>query len=181
MSITLAGISLTGVTVDVPGTQAIAQLPSVPAGSYQLIASVGKKSSAPFELSIQGGATVGATGATGPAGPAGPQGYPGVMGPEGPTGPTGPAGAAGLSGYHLISITSMGSIAAGSSITLDATCPEGEVALSGGYWNIGGPDIQVTFSAPTSDPRTWRIGFRNTSANLLAPFLWAYATCVKAP
>ena len=69
MTITQAGIPLSSVVVDAGGAQATALVAATIPGTYQLIATAGKKSSAPFEFTIQS-----PSGATGPAGPTGAQG-----------------------------------------------------------------------------------------------------------
>jgi hypothetical protein len=59
-----------------------------------------------------------------PAGPQGPQG------PQGPAGPTGAAGPVGVSGYQTVFTT--GPNDSTSYKTLNASCPSGKRALSGG-------------------------------------------------
>jgi len=102
MTITQAGIPLSSVVVDAGGAQATALVAATIPGTYQLIATAGKKSSAPFEFTIQSpsGATgpAGPTGAQGPVGPTGPQGFEGAVGPTGPAGPIGVTGATGATG-----------------------------------------------------------------------------------
>lgn len=88
-SVALGGITLSGVIVNTIGTQLLADMPSVPSGSYQLHVTSGSNRSASFEVAV---------GAAGPAGPAGPEGPAGPPGPEGPMGPVGADGAPGAPG-----------------------------------------------------------------------------------
>jgi hypothetical protein len=105
----------------------------------------------------------GGTGATGATGPQGPQGEPGPMGPAGPqgmqgipgphgmpgqTGPvgaTGPQGPSGMAGLEWVTVTrSYGPLEYFT--ILDANCPSGKVAFSGGYSKDR--DVEINQSMP---------------------------------
>lgn len=75
-------------------TMIVADLPSLPAGSYLLTVTAGSNTS-PLVLAL------GATGPQGPQGPGGPQGAQGPQGPVGPTGPQGPQGIQGPAGVAI--------------------------------------------------------------------------------
>ena len=81
---------------------------------------------------------VGATGPTGPRGPVGSEGAegePGQQGLRGPQGPQGPVGPRGSSGVATFEVVTGEPVTIGPSTTFPAiaSCPQGQIALSGGY------------------------------------------------
>jgi hypothetical protein len=109
---------------------------------------------------------MGPQGDQGPMGPVGPQGEPGPVGPTGPQGPqglqgpvgaTGPQGPSGLAGLQWVSVTrSYGPLEYFT--TVDATCPSGKVAISGGYSK--NPSAEVSQSAPILNSQNVATGWR---------------------
>lgn len=157
---------------------------------------------------------VGETGPQGPAGPPGPQGEPGEqgvqgeMGPEGqqgepgpqgppgppgqtgPAGPAGPQGPSGLNGIHVVSQTNVKS-AIDAFTTVDARCPSGEIAISGGHefesTDLGGGDvssnIKIRDSRPilaSGVPVGWRVHANRDMTHIYGWTATAYAVCVPA-
>ena len=92
----LSGMPLNFV-VNAAGTQIMAALPSVPAGTYLLHVTRGNAPHMNATFSVAIGA-IGPAGAIGPSGPPGPKGATGDTGAEGPTGAAGPTGATGATG-----------------------------------------------------------------------------------
>ena len=115
----------------------------------------------------------GADGATGPMGPqgepgpmgsAGPQGPQGVPGPQGmpgqpgPVGATGPQGPSGLAGLEWVSVTrNYGAFEYFT--TVDANCPAGKIALSGGF-DKSMSDIHIARSMPILNAANVATGWR---------------------
>ena len=98
---------------------------------------------------------IGPQGEPGPAGPAGPQGLQGIPGPVGATGPQGPSGLAGL---EWVSVTrNYGSFEYFT--TVDANCPAGKVALSGGF-DKSSSDVHIARSMPILDAANVATGWR---------------------
>ena len=96
----------------------------------------------------------GATGAQGPAGAKGDKGDTGATGsagPAGPAGPQGPAGADGLNGSTIITVA--GGTSSGDK-QFTVTCPQGDVALSGGF-DIQGSVTASYRSSSTRRPDRW--------------------------
>ena len=105
----------------------------------------------------------GPAGPQGPAGPTGPAGPAGAQGPQGPAGATGPQGPAGVSGVstHLGNQVDVPrDYGAHTSI---ATCPAGQVALSGGWY--GGRSITIVNSLPDT-PHSWLVNAYNNDYNI---------------
>jgi hypothetical protein len=139
----------------------------------------------------------GPQGAQGPAGPEGlpgasVQGEPGPQGPAGPVGPQGPAGPAGpsgISGAQVVSNTHAKS-AIDVFTTVSVTCPEGKVAVSGGYelesTDIWGEDIsdpiRVRDSRPlisNGTPTGWQVHATRPLSNLYGWSVTVHAVCVQ--
>lgn len=99
----------------------------------------------------------GPQGPAGPTGPPGPQGQPGQQGPQGPQGPAGTVA------------TPQQVFGQGCSLSPNvgcfdvATCPEGTVAISGGYRGSSG--VVIFDSERTQDPRGWEVGGKSSSQN----------------
>jgi hypothetical protein len=98
----LAGLQLTGVTVDALGSRLTAALPvGVAPGSYMVHVSNTADGRRGVQFIVTIGATAGSPGEVGSPGEPGAQGEPGPqgeIGPQGPMGPAGPAGADGAAG-----------------------------------------------------------------------------------
>jgi hypothetical protein len=115
------------------------------------------------EVGQQG--AVGPQGPQGPAGPAGPQGATGAVGPAGAQGATGATGATGAQGpaATLGVSTRLGNVVEvprdfGAHPSI-ATCPTGQVAISGGWY--GGRSITIVNSLPDT-PHSWLVlGYNN--------------------
>jgi Collagen triple helix repeat (20 copies) len=90
-TVTLNGLTLTGVQVDAMGQQLFASMPSLQPGTYKLQV-INKNWLADLDVTIASPVSTGYSSTPGPAGPAGPTGS------EGPTGPTGATGAQGVPG-----------------------------------------------------------------------------------
>lgn len=125
----------------------------------------------------------GQDGARGPVGPQGPQGEQGEAGPQGPAGPAGAAGAPGkdgVSGYVIEGPEARWSNGAG---TTTASCPDGKVALGGGFTvqGIRGGDAVVKTSQPVYVSQTnasgWQVsGVATGEANVKAWVICASVT-----
>lgn len=114
----------------------------------------------------------------------------GMKGPQGEPGPAGKDGAPGLSGVEMVSGTAMklptGVLAP--NVTVNATCPAGKVALSGGatlsrsgaFVVLGSPVVAAGQSAPTGWSSYVTLasgGALPGAANIVAT---AYAICAFA-
>lgn len=124
------------------------------------------------------------SGATGPPGPFGPAGPRGLRGPKGDPGPRGPAGS-GVTGLERIYVERSG-IAAGAKAYVEATCPAGKKALSGGFFqwlgNDDPDDVVVVADYPYSVTRnddSWRVIVVNTGSTV--DVVGVYALCATAP
>jgi hypothetical protein len=73
---------------------------------------------------------------TGPSGPPGPSGPKGSPGPSGPPGPAGSSGASGMVQERKDVSVAFGK-AFGTRVQVDVSCPDGYVAVSGGYGPTG--------------------------------------------
>jgi hypothetical protein len=98
----------------------------------------------------------GDTGATGPTGPKGDTGVTGGVGPPAPPG----SGGSGLSGYQIVTATSDLPIR---DVEAAATCPNGKVAVSGGFaaylvTYVVGPDPTRTVLGKTAVSGLYRQG-----------------------
>jgi hypothetical protein len=99
----------------------------------------------------------GATGATGPVGPTGDTGAVGAKGPTGPTGPTGTFSAAACES-HESALTYLNS----AFTTIEANCPSGLRAVSGGYvgagtWGSNHQCIPISNTMVYTGTYTWRV------------------------
>lgn len=128
----------------------------------------------------------GATGATGLDGNDGADGATGVTGPAGlpgATGATGPTGPAGTGDLTLIEATTpFSSLSPGSGFTLNADCPTGMTAVSGGF--ASGPgNAQAYQSYPVSSDisgtplNRWRVTFYNPSNITQSGNVSTYVLC----
>lgn len=100
----------------------------------------------------------GPAGPTGPQGLRGPMGMPGMPGAPGPVGATGPQGPSGLSGLEWVSATrNYGPLEY--STTIDANCPAGKIALSGGF-DKSASDIAIFRSMPILNDANVATGWR---------------------
>ncbi len=117
----------------------------------------------------------GPAGAQGPQGPAGQNGADGAQGPAGPMGPQGPAG--GVTGYQRVA----GTVSASNSNTktATATCPQGQVVVSGGHAIGGSANTTVTSSRATSDT-TWSVTAAAVTYLGGNFTIQAFAVCVTA-
>jgi hypothetical protein len=147
--------------------------------------------------------TIGPTGPQGIVGSKGLTGAPGPAGPEGDPGPTGPAGLKGPPGVPVlgpvfIAIQSL-DVRAFAEGTIDAECPAGTYALSGGWVTLGtgsgggGADevwarahenhpVDIdppSASNPDKPGRVWRVVFQNIDLDSGTRVLVS-AWCVKA-
>ena len=134
--VTVGGIELSPVIVDVNGTMLSAPMPSLAAGSYALAVWRGPSAtqSAFFIVTVGGQGAPGATGATGPQGPAGAAGAQGAIGPQGPAGANGAAGPAGAQGP--IGLTGAQG-PAGANGAAGAIGPQGPIGLTGAQGPAG--------------------------------------------
>lgn len=105
----------------------------------------------------------GPQGEAGPMGPAGPQGTQGAPGPQGmpgqpgPVGATGPQGPSGMAGLEWVKVTrSYGPLEYFT--FLDANCPAGKIALSGGYSKDR--DVEINQSMPILNDAGAATGWR---------------------
>ncbi|WP_328298641.1 collagen-like protein [Streptomyces sp. NBC_00435] len=139
-------------------------------------------------------------GATGPRGPAGPRGKAGPTGPRGPrgvtgapgtpgtpgvTGATGPQGVpgtpgapgvGGVTGWQVITEQFEVEARAGTQ-AFTVACPEGKLAVGGGYYLFDNPSLDVIRDSPLdSDSRSWLVSVVNRAA---AGRMNVYATCVN--
>lgn len=101
----------------------------------------------------------------------------GATGPTGPTGPKGPTGPAGIT--NTVVVKTDGSVAAGATSTVTATCPSGDHVTGGGY---GGASSMVIVEAqspvtPTGQttPDAWAVQAMNGTG--AAATVSAYAVC----
>ena len=161
--------------------------PSGPAGATGPVGATGASGpTGPTGTTGETGATgpVGPSGASGPVGPIGPVGPAGASGPSGATGmtgdtgpsgpagasgPSGPQGMAGISGFVQITGDPV-AVAPMRQVTATANCPDGEVAVAGGFelLNQSGPlplGPQVLANYPSGS--SWVVtvsnsGFRGT-------------------
>jgi hypothetical protein len=124
----------------------------------------------------------GPSGATGPSGPSGPSGAAGDIGPSGPSGPSGPQGPAGISGYQEVTSAPI-PVALFHQVTASATCPDGDVAIAGGFelMNKGssllsGPSVLSSYPSG----RSWVLTVENASIRGALQFR-IHATCAAAP
>jgi hypothetical protein len=108
---------------------------SAVAASHYLITKTSQiKPSVLSQLKGRAGAP-GPAGAQGPQGPSGPQGAQGAQGAQGTQGPTGPSNLSGLATYGSAEV----SVASGTVGGVEAVCPAGSHAVSGGgYGGISG-------------------------------------------
>jgi len=103
----------------------------------------------------------GPEGPQGPAGPQGEQGIPGSQGEEGPEGPQGPPGE-GVDTFQ--EITGIASISANTSLTVNANCPSGSFASSGGFQDTT-QELAILHNQPLLDGDSnvvgWSVGVSN--------------------
>jgi hypothetical protein len=113
----------------------------------------------------------GKRGATGPAGPAGP------IGPAGPAGAQGPPGPSAIS--QVTEVFGEMEVAAGTVDGGSVLCPDGQRAISGGFFDDG-TETEVFLSAATSEDREgWDVALDNTDSADPAT-LQGYAYCAGA-
>ena len=130
-AVTINGLTLGGVVVDVTGRQLTAQMPSLVPGTYKLRVT-NKNFDDEIDLTVGGAissaATEGSPGPQGPPGPQGVQGPPGQPGPAGPQGLIGPPGPSGAMPFYVAGLVK-GDIATffGAGFTVSRT------GLTGGY------------------------------------------------
>ena len=117
--------------------------------------------------------TTGPIGLTGPTGPTGATGTAGPIGPQGPIGPAGSTGPAGVSNTQMI--TNTASVAAGTSASVNATCPAGTHVTGGGYFYQPAPSITIYGAEATYTPDQWVIFVNN--ADTAAHSITANAIC----
>lgn len=110
----------------------------------------------------------GARGATGPEGTPGPQGLEGPQGLQGLQGPEGPAGVTGLQTYSDDPIT----ISDPGFYSVEAPCPSGQLAISGGISasNPGGITTRTSSPSP-SDTGAWLIHYQSGGPNQITPWV----------
>jgi pilus assembly protein FimV len=129
----------------------------------------------------------------GSQGPAGPQGLQGTAGTAGPVGAAGAAGAAGTPGaagsFNAASVTTVvgndtamcalggGDCAVGDSI---ATCPSGDVVLSGGWLGEDSvPPVEATVAYNEEDgSAAWEVIMANDNSGGVADYA-AFAVCAS--
>ena len=129
------------------------------------------------------GAT-GAAGPTGATGAAGPTGATGATGTRGATGATGATGAAGPPGaLDTTEVDSaMTTVGFQDSANVEAVCPDGMMAVAGGYF-IGGFDGSAPVTVAVSfreNIQTWEVVFYNPS-NGVTGSGHAIAYCATGP
>jgi hypothetical protein len=116
----------------------------------------------------------------GPRGEAGPRGPEGPQGPQGSPGPRGPEGPPGISGYHVATVSTTIPLSPGPYLIAGSvlvTCPEGKVAVGGGYEHQSGyADLVVKTSAPNKGG--WLLVFINPGP--AEAVVNAFAVCVDA-
>ena len=122
----------------------------------------------------------GPRGLTGPAGPAGPQGTPGADGADGLDGVIGPV---------TVQRTD-GPIADNTTGSLEATCPDGQMAISGGasLTETTSDDIRLIVSRPGNGglipddgqefADTWRVVYRNPAGGTATGNIRAFVLCI---
>ncbi len=153
-------ISSTGKWVGTMNGPAGAAGPTGPAGPTGATGATGPVGPAG---AVGGNGPVGATGAVGATGPVGPTGDTGAVGAKGPTGPPGPTGAAGTFSFATCqtvdsALTSLNNYFT----TIDANCPSGLHALSGGYaysgtWGSNHQCIPISNFMVYTGTYTWRV------------------------
>lgn len=120
----------------------------------------------------------GANGQEGPQGPSGaigPDGPPGPQGLAGPAGPAGPSG--GISGWEIVSEQPTFINVEGHAFLI-VYCPDGKVAVGGGYG--GSQGIQVIASAPIAAGTTpKRYGWGITAIGEWGQQISGYVVCVE--
>jgi hypothetical protein len=121
----------------------------------------------------------GNAGATGAAGATGPQGSAGPQGPTGPQGPKGePGGAGTLSPLITVESPEVGYVfdaELGKYIAAaQASCPAGQRAVSGGFFNEGAPAVTLSFRNKAGTGWIYG-GFKETTGGAVA----AIAYCSK--
>lgn len=124
----------------------------------------------------------GDTGPQGPKGDMGPQGPKGEPGPPGPKGDKGDPGASGLTSFivvdNLVQVPATDGRA-----QVKATCPDGFVAVGGGFY-APHPDFAVDISLPYRDgPSGPYIGWHVSAAHLNAGnhMIGATVICAELP
>jgi hypothetical protein len=117
----------------------------------------------------------GSDGLAGPQGPAGPQGDVGSQGLAGPQGPEGPQGPAGMLNREIVSDVVVAN--AGENVSQVVSCPEGKVAVGGGYETSFFDDFEVRTSAPNAGTG-WIV--RATNHGNFQANLFILAVCVSA-
>jgi len=114
----------------------------------------------------------------------GPQGPQGKVGPKGDKGDQGDQGDPGLSGYEMVR-SAIDLCIPGSSCQLQATCPAGKTAVSGGYELIYVADasehIYIKLNRrDTSDGGIWQVEVVNRSpGDKFNAWAWAYCAYVN--
>jgi hypothetical protein len=122
----------------------------------------------------------GPQGQAGPQGEQGPPGSQGEAGAQGEAGPRGEAGPAGLSGHSTVQSPQPLSVAPRARKVLQIDCPEGKVAVSGG-WNLVAPRIgkpPVELGSFPNGERGWAEQIGNRSRRAIRVNL--YAVCAYA-
>jgi hypothetical protein len=133
----------------------------------------------------------GQTGATGPTGPQGLVGATGPTGPTGPEGPTGPTGPRGLPGLTAIQVVlgeskNLPTDPAAPNVRVNAFCPTGKFALSGGaVVSPNGPYVVNGFPLTTNQQPVGWTTFVTTGDGKVLPAgtivtATAYAVCAFA-
>jgi hypothetical protein len=107
-------------------------------------------------------------------GPQGRQGVPGVPGTAGPQGIQGPAGPTAVAKLTRVRVD--GSVAAGDVNGVDADCPSGQSAVSGGYVTAG---TGVVFSQDSFGGSGWSVLYDNYYGSQSAP-VSAVAYCAPS-
>ena len=106
----------------------------------------------------------GEQGPEGPQGPAGPQGERGLQGPQGEQGSTGPPGPAGDGVDTFREVSGFTGVAANNSLTVNAHCPSGSLASSGGFQDST-RELDILHNQPLLDEDDntigWTVGVRN--------------------
>lgn len=116
----------------------------------------------------------------GQKGNTGAQGAQGAPGPQGPAGAQGPSGAASLS--ELTEYAASGTVPAGEVFPGAIDCPDGERAISGGYWLGEGSENAVVYGDVATDGRTgWIVAVDNSAPAATTPAeVTAYVYCAAA-